>query len=101
MGETGTSLGFGEAARCLAELGHPVRLRIFDYLVKAGDDGCPVGEIQAHLNIPKSTLSHHLGQLAMIGLLTQSREGRVLRCRVDRDRMRLVQGFINTCCEGR
>ena len=93
-------LGFSEAARCLAELGHPHRLQIFEYLVKAGDKGCRVGDIQAHLDIPKSTLSHHLGQLAAIGLLTQVREGRVLRCRIDSSRMRLVQQFLNACCDG-
>ena len=100
MDQTDLPLGFGEAARCLAELGHPHRLQIFEYLVKAGDEGRRVGDIQAHLDIPKSTLSHHLGQLTAIGLLTQAREGRVLRCRIDNRRMRLVQQFLNACCDG-
>ena len=100
LAQTDAPLGFSEAARCLAELGHPHRLKIFEYLVKAGDEGCRVGDVQAHLDIPKSTLSHHLGQLAAIGLLTQAREGRVLRCRIDNGRMRLVQRFLNACCDG-
>jgi ArsR family transcriptional regulator len=93
-------LAFEDAARCLAELGHPHRLQIFNLLVKAGDAGLAVGEIQARLGVPKSTLSHHLAQLVTIGLLTQSREGRVLRCRVAAGRARLMQQFINSCCEG-
>ena len=94
------SLRFEDAARCLAELGHPHRLQIFNRLVQAGEIGCPVGEVQAELGIPKSTLSHHLAQLVAIGLITQTREGRVLRCRIDMDRTRLVQQFLNRCCEG-
>ena len=94
------ALPFAEAARCLAELGHRHRLQIFNLLVKAGEAGCRVGDVQVALALPKSTLSHHLAQLVAIGLITQTREGRVLRCRIDAGRARLVQRFINRCCEG-
>ena len=94
------ALPFAEAARCLAELGHPHRLQIFNLLVDAGEAGLRVSEVQTALNVPKSTLSHHLAQLMGIGLITQTREGRVLRCRIDAARTRLVQRFINQCCEG-
>ena len=94
------ALPFAEAARCLAELGHPHRLQIFNLLVKAGEVGCKVGDVQEALALPKSTLSHHLAELVAIGLVTQTREGQVLRCRVRADRARLVQQFVNQCCEG-
>ena len=94
------ALPFAEAARCLAELGHPHRLQIFDLLVRAGEAGCKVGEVGDALGIPKSTLSHHLAELAAVGLLTQTREGRALRCRICAPRARLVQHFVNACCEG-
>ncbi len=94
------ALPFTEAARCLAELGHPHRLQIFNLLVKAGEAGCRVGDVQTIVGVPKSTLSNHLAQLVAIGLVTQTREGRVLRCRVDARRARLVQQFVNSCCEG-
>ena len=87
-------------ARCLAELGHPHRLQIFDMLVKAGASGCRVGEIQDALALPKSTLSHHLANLIAIGLVSQIREGRVLRCHINSDRARHMQRFLNDCCEG-
>ncbi|WP_210215274.1 ArsR/SmtB family transcription factor [Lichenihabitans psoromatis] len=93
-------LAFQEAARCLAELGHPHRLQIFNLLVKAGETGHSVGEIQDRIGIPKSTLSHHLAQLIGIGLVMQTREGRSLRCRIEVERARLIQQFINACCEG-
>jgi ArsR family transcriptional regulator len=98
---TEANLAFDEAARCMAELGHPHRLQIFQLLIKAGDGGLAVGEIQRELGIPKSTLAHHLAQLLSAGLMTQDREGRVQRCRVAAARARaLVTFFVSDCCEG-
>ena len=68
------------AAEQLAELGHTTRLGIYRALVKAGNEGLPVSSIQQQLNVPGSTLSHHISRLARVGLLKQVREGRVLRC---------------------
>jgi len=82
-GET-ASLAFDEAARCLAELGHPHRLHVFHLLIRAGDAGLSVGEIQSVLGIPKSTLAHHISALVSAGLMAQRREGRIQRCKVDR-----------------
>lgn len=39
------ALAFDDAARCLAELGHPHRLQIFHLLIRAGEAGLSVGEI--------------------------------------------------------
>jgi ArsR family transcriptional regulator len=68
------------AAKRLAELGHITRLSIFRYLVKVGDKGAPVGQIQEKLNIPGSTLSHHISRLVSVGLIRQVRESRTLYC---------------------
>ena len=65
------------AARCLEKLGNPTRLEIFRLLVRAGAKGLAVGELQAHLNIPASTLSHHVAQLVNVGLVAQERQGRL------------------------
>lgn len=67
-------------AKRLAELGNLTRLQIFRYLVKAGHSGAAVGEIQAELKIPNSTLSHHISRLVNVGLIKQQRDGRVLYC---------------------
>lgn len=40
-----------EVAKALKELGHPTRLFIFKHLVKAGEQGVPVGELQKQLGI--------------------------------------------------
>src|SRR5579872_5185577 len=37
-----TGMAFEEAARCLAELGHPHRLQIFRLLIRAGGEGLSV-----------------------------------------------------------
>lgn len=95
------ALTFEDAARCLAELGHLHRLQIFRVLIKAGEHGLSVGAIQQELGIPKSTLAHHIAQLVAAGLMTQSREGRVQRCRVDAVRgQALVKFFVADCCDG-
>ena len=89
------------AAQQLAELGNSHRLDAFRLLVKAGEGGLAVGEIQDHLSIPGSTLSHHLSRLGWAGLVVQSREGRVLRCRANFEAMRGLIGFLaDECCTG-
>ena len=62
-------------AEQLSALGHPVRLSILRFVVQAGADGAPAGEIQAHVSMPASTLSHHLKRLVDAGLLTSRGEG--------------------------
>jgi ArsR family transcriptional regulator, arsenate/arsenite/antimonite-responsive transcriptional repressor len=95
------ALAFDDAARCLAELGHPHRLQIFRLLIRAGAKGLSVGAIQTELRIPKSTLAHHIAQLVSAGLMTQSREGRIQRCRVDAVRGQgLLTFLVSDCCEG-
>ena len=86
------------AAGRLDALGHQTRLSIFRILVKAGDDGLIVGDIQRDLNIPASTLSHHLTKLARVGLVSQGRRGREIYCSVDYHEMRALIGFLTKEC---
>lgn len=67
------------AAMVLKELGHTTRLDIYKTLVKAGRQGLPVGELQQHLAIPASTLSHHLSSLISVSLVRQGK-GRGEHC---------------------
>ncbi len=95
------SLDVETASLCLAELGNPARLEAFRALVNAGPDGLAVGEIRDRLGIPDSTLTHHLAHLRHAGLITQEREGRVLRCRADFARMDALMRFlVAECCRG-
>ncbi len=87
------------AAKKLAELGHITRLSIFRYLVKVGDQGVPVGQIQEKLDVPGSTLSHHISRLVSVGLIKQVRESRTLYCIPQFDVLNeLVEFFKAECC---
>jgi DNA-binding transcriptional ArsR family regulator len=89
------------AARCLEKLGNPTRLEIFRLLVRAGEAGLAVGEVQEHLGIPASTLSHHLSHLVNVGLVRQARESRVLRCTPNFELMDRLMDFLGEqCCAG-
>ena len=87
------------AAKQLEALGNPTRLAIFRDLVQAGVDGSSVGEIREALEIPASTLSHHISTLVNAGLLTQERDSRSLICRVDHTNMdSLMEYLVINCC---
>jgi DNA-binding transcriptional ArsR family regulator len=89
------------AAGCLAQLGHPIRLKTVRLLVQAGDQGLPVKDVQDHLGIPASTLSFHLNHLISAGLVRQVREGRRLWCRAEFQVIRAVADFLLAdCCRG-
>ncbi|MDF0751025.1 helix-turn-helix domain-containing protein [Marinobacter sp. 71-i] len=90
-----------EAATCLAELGNTHRLTIFRYLVKAGHDGASVGEVQRQLDIPGSTLSHHLSRMANAGLIRQVKRSRVITCLPNFQLLEELTGFLqDECCMG-
>ena len=87
------------AAKRLAELGNVTRLAIFRLLVKAGHDGLPVGDIQRTLEVPASTLSHHISRLVSADLVQQRRDGRVLHCTARLDELQeLVEFLLAECC---
>jgi len=87
------------AARQLEALGNLTRLSIYRQLVQAGPEGSPVGDIRDALEIPGSTLSHHIAKLVNTGLLTQHRDSRSLVCRVDYENMDKLMAFlVRNCC---
>lgn len=88
-----------DVADTLKELGHPTRLSIYKQLVRAGHGGLPVGELQKKLDIPNSTLSHHIAALVSVGLVHQQREGRTLFCLPQYDVLKGIVAFlIEECC---
>lgn len=95
------SLDLDTAALLLGQLGNTTRLKVVRALVKAGPQGMIVGQLQQALEVPNSTLSHHLSHLRHVGLIDQIREGTVLRCTVDYRRIDAIVSFLtDECCIG-
>jgi ArsR family transcriptional regulator, arsenate/arsenite/antimonite-responsive transcriptional repressor len=89
------------AARRLAELGNPTRLQIVRLLVQAGRDGLAIGELQARLGVPASTLAFHLRGLVTAGLVEQEKHGRSVRCTIDLRVINATLAFVKeNCCAG-
>lgn len=87
------------AAKQLEALGNPTRLAAYRVLVRAGDNGLPVGQVQERLGIAASTLSHHLRQLVLTGLVSQERQATTLICRAAYPAMHALVGFlVDECC---
>jgi DNA-binding transcriptional ArsR family regulator len=92
-------MNIDDIAARLEALGNPTRLKIFRILVRAGDSGLPVGQLQERLGIAASTLTHHVQKLMAVGLLSQERRSTVLICRANYPMMRgLVDALASECC---
>lgn len=87
------------AASRLAALGNSTRLRLYRLLVRAGETGLSMGQIQEKLGIPGSTLSHHCRALVQVDLIQQERAGTSLICRTNYSVMRgLIDDLAAECC---
>lgn len=85
-------------AERLASLGAPIRLRMIRTLVRAGDDGISVGELQRRLGLAASTHAHHLAALVNAGLVIQDRRGREVICTAAFDAVRSVGTYLTEQC---
>ena len=87
------------AVKRMAELGHDTRMSVFRLLVRAGNNGLPVGEVQERLKVTAPTLSHHIHRLIGAGLVRQERDGRTLYCFAELDALKDVVNFLDAeCC---
>ncbi len=94
-----TRMELDTAALILSKIGNPTRLKIVRLLVRAGDQGMPVGAIQKKLQIPGSTLTHHITHLKNAGLIIQQRHQASLFCKMEFERLnRLVAYLTEECC---
>jgi DNA-binding transcriptional ArsR family regulator len=88
-----------DAAAQLEALGNPTRLKIYRTLVKVGEAGIPVGQLQSRLGTAASTLSHHLQKMIQVGLVTQERQATTLICRANYATMQGLVGYLTEeCC---
>lgn len=93
------NLGLEEAAQGFAAIGSEPRLDVLLALVRAGNSGLTVGEIQQKTGIPASTLSHHLRFLSASQLIEQTKDGRTIHNRAAFTRIEaLAQFLVQQCC---
>lgn len=86
-------------ADMLSAMGTEPRLRILRILLSAHPEGMVVGEIAAELDIPNSTLSHHLEKLKNEDLLSVTRQGTYLRyCANNEALQELLRFLYAECC---
>lgn len=86
-------------ADMFSAMGTEARLRIMQLLLSAHPEGLVVGEIQEELEIPNSTLSHHLDKLRNEDLVRVQRESTFLRYTANTDALQeLLQFLYAECC---
>jgi DNA-binding transcriptional ArsR family regulator len=86
-------------ADMFSAMGTEARLRIMQLLLTAHPEGLVVGEIQDELEIPNSTLSHHLDKLRTEDLVNVKREGTFLRYTANTEALQeLLQFLYAECC---
>jgi ArsR family transcriptional regulator, arsenate/arsenite/antimonite-responsive transcriptional repressor len=96
-----------ELALIFKALGDPTRLRIFQTLrccgasVEVDDSGAvrpagslSVGEVCCRIGGSGSTLSHHLKELRLAGLIRMEKRGRWIYCSVNPEALETIQAFI-------
>jgi DNA-binding transcriptional ArsR family regulator len=89
------------AIAALAALAQPSRLRAFRALVVAGQQGLVAGALAQQLDVPPSSLSFHLKELANAGLVNSESQGRFLVYRARYARMNtLIDYLTEHCCRG-
>ena len=76
---------------------HPTRLQVFFFLVRQKAE-VPVGEIQAELEIPGPTLSHHLDLLRRADLVQSRREGTFIYYSPKPDMVTELVRLLTACC---
>lgn len=109
MGATNTE-NFTERQNAIASLakalGHPARIAIIEYLIKA--DACICGDIVNELPLAQPTISQHLKELKNAGLIKGSVEGNSICYCVDTKALQKIQDYVkglaiklekkNNCC---
>jgi len=92
-------------ATLLKALASPQRLRIFMRLTQCcGQEGCGeltaegirrcVGDLAKDMDLAPSTVSHHLRELRLAGVMNMQRCGQRIECWIREDALRLLADFF-------
>jgi DNA-binding transcriptional ArsR family regulator len=84
----------------LAALGHVARLAILRAVVQAGSGGVTTTELQGDLDIPWTTLNHHLDRMVESGLVSARRDGKSVFHTANYTALRALTDFLwEDCCK--
>ena len=87
------------AAQGFSAIGSESRLEVLQVLVRAGNNGLAVGDIQQRTGIPASTLAHHLKFLSSADLVLQDKQGRTIINRANFELLQsLAEYILKECC---
>jgi len=87
------------AVLLLASIAQEARLEIFRLLVQAGADGLAAGVVGKTLQIPPSTLSFHLKELNISGLVKSRQVGRYIYYSANYEEMNSLLAYLTeNCC---
>jgi DNA-binding transcriptional ArsR family regulator len=99
MSASRTTEQIARYADMFTAMGAEPRLRIMQLLLTAHPQGLVVGDIQAELGIPASTLSHHLDKLKNEDLVKVRREGTFLWYTANTESLQEIINFLYAeCC---
>jgi ArsR family transcriptional regulator len=89
------------AIGALAALAQDSRLAVFRLLVQAGPEGIAASKIAEQLGLPSSSLSFHLKELTLAGLIAARQDGRFVIYSANFITMNALIGFLTeNCCGG-
>ncbi len=74
-------------------LGHPARIAIIEYLLKA--DTCICGDIVNELPLAQATVSQHLKELKNAGLIKGSIEGTAICYCIDENTFEILKDYFS------
>jgi len=90
-----------QAVSALSALAQETRLKLFQDLMGAGQDGLPPAVLAARFDLNAATLSFHLRHLERAGLVRSWRDGRQVLYAADLVGTRRLLTFLTeTCCQG-
>jgi DNA-binding transcriptional ArsR family regulator len=87
-------------AEQLAALGHVARLSILRVVVQAGPDGVTTTALQEKLDMPWTTLNHHLDRVVEAGLVEARKDGKSVFHTANYQALRTLTDFLwEDCCK--
>jgi len=93
------SMNIDSASAGFAAVGSGPRLQVLTLLVRTGEAGLTTGDIQQKLNIPASTLTHHLKHLAEGNVIRQVKQGRAMLNIANYNHLNALAEFLlKECC---